>query len=45
VSQYEIGVIVLVAPSNALEALQPLMPTVLDALKKLKNGHVILVGD
>jgi predicted nuclease of predicted toxin-antitoxin system len=44
VSQFEIGVIVLAAPSNTLEALQPLMPEVLRALESLEKRRVLLLG-
>lgn len=44
VANFAIGVLVVAAPSNTLEALQPLMPAVLQALHGLKNGQVLLVG-
>ena len=45
VARFEIGVIVLAAPNNTLEALQPLVPAVLQSLETLKNGQVLELGD
>jgi predicted nuclease of predicted toxin-antitoxin system len=45
VARFDIGVIVLTAPENTLESLQPLVPEVLQALKILKNGQVLQVGE
>jgi predicted nuclease of predicted toxin-antitoxin system len=39
-----LGVIVLVAPSNALEDLLPLVPTVLEAVRNARPGSVQRVG-
>jgi hypothetical protein len=44
VARFEIGVIVLAAPNNTLEALQPLLPAVLLSLESLKNGQVLELG-
>jgi hypothetical protein len=44
VSKFDIGVVVLTAPNNTLEALQPLMPAALQALRSLKKGQVLQVG-
>ena len=44
VTEYEIGVIVLIAGSNTLPALQPLVPAVLKALEQLQAGHVVQVS-
>ena len=41
VARFEIGVIVLTAPNNTLEALQPLVPAVLQSLENLENGQVL----
>lgn len=44
VTQAEIGVIVLVAPSNRIEDLLPLTPELVRALDRLQPGQVIHVG-
>lgn len=44
VAKFEIGVIVIAAPNNTLEALQPLVAAVLQALASLKNGQVLELG-
>lgn len=44
VSKFDIGVVVLVANSNTFDALQPLMPAVLQALEELKSGQVLQVA-
>lgn len=44
VANFAIGVLVVAAPSNTLEELEPLMPAVLQALHGLKNGQVLLLG-
>ena len=44
VSALDIAVLVLVARSNALDVLRPLVPLVLDALANPKRGAVTLVG-
>ena len=41
VARFEIGVIVLTVPNNTLEALQPLVPAVLQSLEVLRNGQVV----
>lgn len=40
-SQYDIGVIVLVAFSNRLESLLPLVPDLSDALQRIKPGELV----
>lgn len=44
VGNFTIGVLVVAAPSNTLESLEPLMPAVLQALHGLKYGQVLRVG-
>jgi predicted nuclease of predicted toxin-antitoxin system len=44
VARFKIGVIVLAAPNNTLEALQPLVPAVLQSLENLENGQVLELG-
>jgi hypothetical protein len=44
VANFAIGVLVVAAPSNTLEELEPLMSAVLQALHGLKNGQVLLLG-
>ena len=44
VARFQIGVIVLAAPNNTLEALEPLVPAVLQSLETLKNGQVVELG-
>jgi predicted nuclease of predicted toxin-antitoxin system len=44
VARFAIGVIVLAAPNNTLEALQPLVPAVLQSLENLENGQVVELG-
>jgi hypothetical protein len=44
VSALDIVVLVLVARSNALDVLRPLVPPVLDALANPKRGAVTLIG-
>ena len=39
-----IAVIVLVAPSNEIDALRPLLPRLKQVLRKIKAGQVIRVG-
>jgi hypothetical protein len=41
---FNIAVVVLLAPSNTLEDLQPLMARVLESLAKAKRGEAMLVG-
>ena len=40
----QIGIVVLAAPSNRMEHLQPLVPAVMDALEKIQKGEVLRVG-
>lgn len=44
VSKYEIGVLVLVAPSNRLEDLAPLIPVLLDSLAQITSGQLVRIG-
>jgi hypothetical protein len=44
VGQFDIAVVVLVAYSNAIEDLEPLMPTVVRALSALRRGEVLRVS-
>ena len=44
-SAFRIAVIVLVARSNSILDLQPLIPKVLEALPKAKPGQATVVGD
>lgn len=39
-----VAVVVLVAESNRLESLEPLVPALLDALKTLRPGELLRVG-
>ncbi len=39
-----IGVVIMVAPSNDIDDLRPLMPAVVEALRNLQPGHVTRVG-
>jgi hypothetical protein len=41
ISQYNLSVVVLVAPSNRIADLQPLIPALLAKLNGLKPGEVI----
>ena len=43
-SAFNIAVVVLVAHSNTLAALQPLMPQVAESLSNVKRGKVLVVG-
>ena len=42
-SQSRLGIILLVAPSNALEDLRPLVPNLLAAILKSRPGHLLRV--
>lgn len=44
VGQFGIAVVVLMARSNAIEDLEPLMPEVIRALSALRRGEVLRVG-
>lgn len=44
VSAFDIGVVVVVAPSNSIEDLRPLAPRILESLGKAVRGRVTLVG-
>ena len=44
VGQFDIAVVVLVAYSNAIEDLEPLMPTVVRALSALRRDEVLRVS-
>jgi len=43
-STFNIAVVVLVAPSNTLADLQPLMTTVLENLARAKRGEALVLG-
>jgi uncharacterized protein DUF5615 len=43
-STFDIAVVVLVAPSNTLADLQPLMPIVLANLSRAKRGEALVLG-
>ena len=43
-SRSAIGVVVLVAPSNAIEDLRPLVPGILTALERIRPGELIRVA-
>ena len=43
-SNTSVAVIVLVAPNNRIEALNPLMPKVQEVLKSIQPGEVVQVG-
>ena len=43
-SDFEIGVIVLIAPSNRFEDLEPLVPRVIGALRVIKPREAVEVG-
>lgn len=40
----QIGIVVVAAPSNRMEHLQPLVPAVIDALEKVQKGEALRVG-
>ena len=42
--RYDIAVVVLVAASNAIEVLEPLMPSVIQVLPSLRPGVIIQIG-
>lgn len=44
VGHFDIAVVVLAAYSNAIEVLEPLMPTVVRALSSLRRGDVLRVS-
>ncbi len=44
VSAFNIAVIVLVAPTNTIADLRPLMPKVLESLPSAKRGHALVIG-
>ena len=44
ITRYDLVVVVLVAPSNRLADLRPLVPRLLAALASLKPGHTIMVS-
>jgi hypothetical protein len=39
-----IGVVIMVAPSNDVDDLRPLLPLVVEALRRVKPGQIIRVG-
>ena len=43
-SDFEIGVMVLLAPSNRFEDLEPLIPRVIGALRVIKPGEAVEVS-
>jgi hypothetical protein len=43
-STFDIAVVVLVAPSNRIDDLRPLVPRVLEVLPTAKRGAVTIVG-
>src|SRR5436190_23978563 len=43
IADFEIGVIVLTAPSNRFEDLEPLIPRAIDALRAIKPGEAVEV--
>ena len=43
-SQSQLGIILLVAPSNALEDLLPLVPSLLAAIPKVSPGQLLRIG-
>lgn len=43
--RYDIAVVVLAAPSNAIEVLEPLMPMVEQTLATIRPGEVVHIGD
>ena len=42
-SEGHIGIVVLEAPTNAFEDIEPLIPSILKALETLKPGHIIRI--
>lgn len=44
-SRYELSVIVLIARTNRLEDLQPLVPELLDVLEEIQPGELFEIGD
>jgi hypothetical protein len=44
VSRLPFGVLLVVAPSNRMVHLQPLVPAILDALPRLKPGQLHRIG-
>ena len=43
-SGFRIGVVIMVAPSNDIDDLRPLVPGVVEALGKIQPGQIIRVG-
>jgi len=41
---FRIGVVIMVAPSNDIDDLRPLLPGVIEALRQIQPGQVIRVG-
>ena len=41
---FELGIVLLVAPSNRLDALVPLMPPLLEQLPRLEPGQILRIG-
>jgi len=44
IGRFDLAVVVLVAPSNAIEHLEPLMPAVVQALPSVRRGEVLCIG-
>ncbi len=44
ISQYRIGLVLIRAVSNRIEALRPLVPQIMDALAKVRPGQLRRVG-
>ena len=44
IADFEIGVMVLIAPSNRFEDLEPLIPRAIDALRAIKLGEAVEVS-
>lgn len=40
-----LGIIVLVAPSNQLESLKPLVPEILRVLETIQSGEIMYIGE
>jgi hypothetical protein len=44
ISQYRIGLVLIRAVSNRIEALRPVVPQIMDALAKVRPGQLQRVG-
>lgn len=44
IGRFDIAIVVLMASSNAIEVLEPLIPSVIQALSSIKPGDVVRIG-